>query len=255
MPRGATIVGKVTAGGQPVTGGDIGLYDAGTGAGVKAAGIASDGSFRFETQKAGAYKIEYRPTGNALKGWHGGNRSRPPRPSRSEPEPISMFGTDHARGGWPHPRRVTAGGRPVAGTIGVYKNDAPLMQVAPAATGVTWSRHSSRRATSSSFRPAYDDPALGRWTGGAAAQADALSIDVTVGQDSTRDQELPVGGTITGVVRDAQRSPLPGRTVWAGIGTTGPRKGGFTDASGAYTIVGLEPGRYWIEFGPQPGFE
>ncbi|HEY5936879.1 MAG TPA: carboxypeptidase regulatory-like domain-containing protein, partial [Kofleriaceae bacterium] len=81
--------------------------------------------------------------------------------------------------------------------------------------------------------------------------SDGYRVEVADGATVTRDLQLDEGGTMTGVVVDAQGKPLAGITVWArpvGGGRGGMRWGGEqkSDGSGAFTFDSLRAGDYRV---------
>jgi len=79
---------------------------------------------------------------------------------------------------------------------------------------------------------------------GAFASGAALLVALSVVSSSQpRAQTAP--GEIRGVVRDSQRSPLPGATVIVSRSSVGDQRT-ITDARGEFSFVKLDPGRYTV---------
>jgi protocatechuate 3,4-dioxygenase beta subunit len=93
----------------------------------------------------------------------------------------------------------------------------------------------------------WADGYLHEYYDGAHQTGDATFVGVTEGQDTLGiDFSLDVGGTISGVVTDAQGNPIEG--AWVGADREGGGGGGDaqTDADGSYQIDGLATGEYLV---------
>ena len=102
------------------------------------------------------------------------------------------------------------------------------------------------------FAPPWESNHLRTWWGGSADQNEAVTLDVGQDQQLTglRAQLRP-GAVVTGVLTDADGSPLGGHVVEllraSGGGWERP-SGMRTRADGVYTFSGLEPGTYSLYY-------
>jgi hypothetical protein len=93
-------------------------------------------------------------------------------------------------------------------------------------------------------------PGLGaQWYNGATGAGSATVITVTAGATvSAINATLPADGTITGSVTDKSASPLPGVCVSAVPLASGQPAIFTVSGGGSYTLDGLPPGEYRVEF-------
>jgi lysophospholipase L1-like esterase len=90
---------------------------------------------------------------------------------------------------------------------------------------------------------------VAQWSGGASSQQSASVVSVTAGATTSANTALEKSGSISGTVIDAASGkPIEGVcvTTWPG----GEDEAVTTAASGTYTIEGLTPGTYYVEFDP-----
>ncbi|MBW9110595.1 carboxypeptidase-like regulatory domain-containing protein [Microbacterium ureisolvens] len=95
---------------------------------------------------------------------------------------------------------------------------------------------------------------LSEWFDDAAYADTATTVSIGAGATATADAELTIGATVTGVVTDQAGEPVAGVEVWARpVSTGGPiyASGASTSSDGAYTLAGLAPGDYRVEFATQ----
>jgi hypothetical protein len=102
----------------------------------------------------------------------------------------------------------------------------------------------------------WDTVHVSQWLYGSSTQAAATLIHVVAGQTTAATPaNLPIGGTITGIVTDrTTHAPIAG--VCVGVGAFNFRNGddgsGYqracTDATGHYSLTGLDKGTYHVEF-------
>ncbi len=95
-------------------------------------------------------------------------------------------------------------------------------------------------------KPGY----LTRWNGGATSQNTALPITLNAPDTLTDiNATLSLGGGMSGSVTDASGNPVSGATVYASrLLGIGPSYYVSTDATGTYTISGMESGTYYLQF-------
>ncbi|MDL9979026.1 MSCRAMM family protein [Microbacterium sp. ASV49] len=90
---------------------------------------------------------------------------------------------------------------------------------------------------------------LGEWYENAADAATATPLTVASGQQITANGVLTTGASITGVVTDSSGNPVENALVMAQPGSAGGYGSGTsTAADGSYSIVGLQPGAYQVQF-------
>ena len=100
------------------------------------------------------------------------------------------------------------------------------------------------------FEPVGSQPYLAQYYSGAATVSGATAVSVTDGQTSGGiDAAMSTGSGIEGTVTSGGQ-PAAGVDVTV-FGSSGSAAGyGLTDAAGAYTVTGLTPGTYTVEFLP-----
>jgi hypothetical protein len=145
---------------------------------------------------------------------------------------------------------VTRGddGRPVAGAEVLLFGEAEITPVTTAGDGSYTVAAPAGEYRARFVPPDGSDLAATFWRS-AASWDDADPLVVTSGATTLADMVLPVGATLGGVVtRAADGSPVEGVTVYAdGDGGSAVAE---TDAGGRYRMIGLNPGRYTVEFSP-----
>ena len=96
-----------------------------------------------------------------------------------------------------------------------------------------------------------DSDLMSQWWGGQSSQATATLIAVTGGASATgKDLKLQLGASISGTVKGTDGHPIEGVSVY--LQTVGGDGSGAanssTDADGVYSLRGLRPGSYTLQF-------
>lgn len=92
---------------------------------------------------------------------------------------------------------------------------------------------------------------LGEWFDDAPYADSAATVSVGSGATVTVDAELTIGATVAGVVTDEAGEPVEGVEVWArqaSPGAPGYSSGVSTASDGSFTLSGLAPGDYRVQF-------
>ncbi|WP_141007124.1 carboxypeptidase regulatory-like domain-containing protein [Nocardioides humi] len=104
------------------------------------------------------------------------------------------------------------------------------------------------------FQP-VDGVHYAAYFGGTTDLYQSTTLAVVVGEATAADQQLALGGSISGTVTDDEGTPLGGVDVYAYPIASGTSRGTSTDAEGRYSIGGLAPSDYTLEFTPPYGTE
>lgn len=263
--RGGEITGSLTdSEGHPIKGARASLLDS---SGRRVAEVPAQGAYTIAALEAGTYFVEFSPPfhfgppssegGNFLPSYFSGQGTL----ASADPVPVELGKTTTAiNGQLPAGGEVTgtvsaSGGGPLAGaTVGVY--DAAGETLGSVATNSNGS-YTFGGLASGRYRLRFSDvPLLGgfgggnyapQYDGGAATLAAAEPITVTVGaQASIADAQLQPGSSISGLVTAPGGEPVGGEQVSVSNGSE--YGSATTDAEGKYTITGLAPGSYTVEF-------
>ncbi|GAA3537967.1 carboxypeptidase regulatory-like domain-containing protein [Nocardioides daeguensis] len=86
--------------------------------------------------------------------------------------------------------------------------------------------------------------------GGTTDFYESGTLSVVVGQSTSADQQLALAGSISGTITAADGTPLSDVIAHASPVESGTGRSAYTDAAGHYTIDGLAPGDYRLQFTP-----
>lgn len=259
LPRTASAIeGRVTDGqGQPLVGLEVMVTEAEGGI-VGTATTAADGTYIVDGLQAGAYQVEFEPSGtDFLPQFYDGAGSV------SDATPVQVP-SDSVVG---HIDAVMKPGGTITGTVtaesgmplgevdvSVYDESGAFLQAVASGPDGTYAISGLPPGTDTvSFEPTGSDY-VGQFYDRAAESGDATPI--VLGSGATVegiDARLVEGATVEGTVTAVGGAPLEGVEVH--LQPTGGGVGGqtITDSEGNYAVTGLLPGAYTVQFVPTVG--
>ena len=276
MAAGGSITGKVTkAGTVPLKGICVDAQKVGTFMGLTAnASTATTGTYTLTGLAAGTYDVSFRSTGFCPNGMAGNYVTQwyKDKGNQSTATPVKVTaGTTHATvdatlaaGGSISGRVTKAGTVPVKGIcVGAQKVGTfvgTTSNVSTATTGTYTLTGLAAGTYDVSFRSTGFCPNgvagnyVTQWYKDKGTQSTATPVTVTAGATHTTvNATMAAGGSITGKVTKAGTVPLGG--ICVGAQKVGTFLGAVPDVStattGVYTLTGLTPGTYDVEFTSQ----
>jgi 5-hydroxyisourate hydrolase-like protein (transthyretin family) len=261
LSAGATISGTVTdESGAPVPGVSVRAIDPAFGTWSGYTNTDAAGAYELTGLKAGGYAIEFAPlgvSGPVAGEWWDDAASRADAEVVTVSSGGSVWGIDAVLAGAGSISGVvtdTTGAPAPNAYIGVYRassdgigdwagSAATDASGAYSVTGLAVGEYKVQFSTWGSL--------LGEWYDDAADVWSATPVTVEAGSTTSVDGELTVGATIAGVVTDEAGQPVGNVAVWArptaGDGTRFPT-GVSTSPDGTYSLSGLAPGDYRVQF-------
>lgn len=268
LPLGGTITGSVTGDGTPLEEGvEVQVYDAQTGDYAGAGYVGAGGAYIVNGLYAGDYLVFFEPGSynsdfgaDLLGEWYDDARYQADATpvTVAQSQETSGINADLASGG-AITGTVTGDGGPLADDVDVNVYDSATGDW----IGSAWTRGDGTYSISPLYPGEYtlffdaDDynsingtSFLDQWYDGVRYQADATPVSVAAGVDTTGiDVDLPVGGTISGMVT-GDGGPLADtvRVIAYDAVTSDWIASAYTDGTGSYQIKGLYAGDYRVYF-------
>lgn len=262
MAVGGTIDGTVTiAGGGAVVEGCVEAYPVVPGFASASAYTAANGSYSIPALTPGKYVVGFDPScgsSNALSDYYKGAAS--PKAATQVnvvAGKVAVVNTGLAKGGEISGTVTGPTKAPLADVcVDLFSTSDRLRVVGYAETALNGSYamvglptgHYLAEFSDCSGYPMH----ASQWYRGRGTEASATQIAVTAGKTVTGiDAQLSDGGTVTGTVKRPGGIGEPDVCVFA-ISTTNGNGGAYTTTTGngSYSLYGLEPGKYDIEFEP-----
>lgn len=261
LSAGATIRGTVTdESGAPVPGVSVRAIDPAFGSWSGYTNTDAAGAYELTGLKPGGYAIEFAPlgaSGPVAGEWWDDAASRADAEVVTVSSGGSVSGID----------AVLAGAGSISGVVtDTTGAPAPFVYVAlyrASTDGVSdWVTSMSTDASGSysltglragDYKVLFSarDSLLSEWYDDAHDVSSATAVTVQAGSTTSVDGELAVGATIAGVVTDEAGQPVENVSVWArptdSDGTRFPT-GVSTSPDGSYSLSGLVPGDYRVQF-------
>jgi hypothetical protein len=266
LQQAGSISGTLTAaGGGPLGGVCIGLFST-TGNGVSGAVTAPNGTYSFPGLLAGTYLVNFNQgqsfctnTTYVPQWWDN-------QPTQATATPITVTmgkntgGIDAAlvRGG-SISGTVTAGGGGPLGNVCINVFQEGTNSFVTSGNSASNGSYTVGALAAGSYDVEFAPNGCGsgdwvsQWWNDQASENNATAVTVTVGNDTGAvNAALQPGGSISGTVTAAQGGALLGNVCINVFqaGTNNFVTGDNTQSNGTYTISGLAPGGYDVEFAP-----
>ena len=265
LVRGATITGTVTDAGNHDLSGICVTADPTSGFEYQTYETTTDayGTYTLTRLPAGSYDIEFTTgkscgnTGNYAAQWYQDATSQ----SSATPVTVTAGTTTSSidatmAAGGAVSGKVTASGSPLGG-ICVDLEGGPTQASTTTAADGTYSLGGLSSGTyevefSAGSYCGNSGSYLTQWYKGASSESGATPIAVTTGHTTSGiDAAMVLGGSISGTVKDTSGAKLSGICVYADGGPSSASA--ETAADGTYSLTGLAPGSYDVEFTPGCG--
>jgi len=256
MVKGGSISGFVrdatTRAGVPYV--SVQLYDSQGDSQIAWSSTASDGSYSFQGVVGGSYRVKFPSGGSYTAQWYKGGAAvavTPPGNTALDDALLTKGATISGR-----VTDVTTH----AGIEQVWVNvsDSQSGEFVSSAGTDSTGAYSVTGLPSGSYKVHFEGNGsrhVSVWYGNAASESQATLVTVTApGTRTGIDAALAQGGSISGRVTDQSGDPISNLSVDAG-GRDDDYRGATTDQDGNYTVYGLAPGSYELQFdGSYRGF-
>lgn len=258
LNAGAAITGVVTQeGGAPASGIPVRAYSAATGHMVSFTMSDDAGAYRLTGLPAGDHLVEFAPLGTSLAGeWWDDAPSRSGAAAVSVAAEAEVSGIDAVLAAAGSMTGVVTDGTGAAAPhvyVSVYRASADgVGEWVGSASTDAFGEYTVTGLAPGDYKVQFSASGalLGEWYADAADAASAAAVSVTAGASTTVHAQLTIGATITGVVTDEAGEPVENVSVWARPATAGgaAATGVSTLSDGSYTLTGLAPGSYTVQF-------
>lgn len=208
----------------------------------------ADGRYRFEAVRAGAYRVEVRPSAaDAADGYLSAALDVPSLAAGAAREDADVL---LDRGIVLRGHALDRSGAPVSAIVSLRRAaaDGGYTTVASFPTGADGAFRFEGSPAGRYYlhvQPTGAQGVIAAWWPAAATFEAALPIDVGVDRPKVVDVVLGAGATISGRLTDRSGAPIVGATVTA---VPGGSASVLTDADGRYELVGVLPGEHRIRF-------
>jgi 5-hydroxyisourate hydrolase-like protein (transthyretin family) len=257
----ASISGTVTdESGNPVFGAFVTATDPVTHLQVGYANADPSGAYRIVGLPAGSFVIHFQPgyiTGGNLaeQWWQDASSSTAATPVAvaTAQDVSSIDAVLHPAGSITGVVTDTTGAPAANILVAVYRSttDGSSDWVTTMGTDPSTGSYTVSGLPAGSYKVLFSSggPLLSQWYDNAPDAASATPVVVTVGGSTTADAVLQVGATVSGVVTDQAGHPVSNATVLVHPANgQGYATGATTASDGSYSIAGLAPGSYKVEF-------
>jgi Carboxypeptidase regulatory-like domain len=259
LPLGGTITGRISirGSGKPAVGVCVTVSNGNPLSGPSITVTDSGGQYRATQLNSGSHKVAIDTSGCEETGENLAPASRPGSVHVRAGRLTSGVNWSVGTGGTISGLVTGPGGQPEPGIcVEAYKSAGGPYLLPVAVTGADGS-YQLQGLASGRYKVLFDDPSCsfgsvslaGQWYDGAISQAAGVTVVVTAGHvKGDVDAELGTYGTITGSVTGTAGTSLAGICVSA-VPASGNLSPVYTTSSGGtYTLSGLPPGRYRVEF-------
>ncbi|MDR7188904.1 MULTISPECIES: carboxypeptidase-like regulatory domain-containing protein [Microbacterium] len=257
---GAALSGEVSdEAGEPITGVSVRAIDD-MGRWASSGFTDATGAYRLAGLRTGSYLLEFAPAllSAAFAGeWWDDAASRSQATSVAVTAGTEHTGYDAVLGlaGSVAGTVTDSDGTPASGVgVSVYHAEAwGAGEWAGSATTDETGAYAVLGLAAGDYKVAFwsSGSLLGEWFDDAPYADTARTVSVGSGATATADAELTIGATVTGVVTDEAGAPVADVAVWArpvNIGGPNYASGVSTSSDGSFTLTGLTPGDYRVQF-------
>jgi protocatechuate 3,4-dioxygenase beta subunit len=255
LATGASISGVVRdSGGNPIEGVSISVNSSPCCSGGSGyAYSASDGSYKVEGLPAGTYSVQFFKQGSPFISQYLGASTSSPQGSLTVEAGAVLTGKDVTliAGASIAGTVRDAAGNPIEG-VSVNANSSPVSCSYCYTTTLADGSYQINGLPAASYRvqfSKYQSSYVSQYFGGTASYSAATLISVAAGSVLLgKDATLPLGGSISGVVRDSAGQPISGVSVTPSSSSGSSSSSVSTASDGSYKVDGLGAGSYTVRF-------